>query len=258
MKDQTDGRELKSLDYRIGHYIKNSDLASPNIHISRYQSFCNVAQMLFDIRANPSYQTYTGEESKRVYDLLGLRSNQILEGDLKRTHKLVRETRSPGMLTDLSCAFRRKLATLPMYNPQNLGINDREKNPNWWDNAYRSESKGIGHEYSNDEFTLSLYQASSSLSEIMQNWQLGLNAIWFAPNLCNSYEKMREHYQQARKHWDQEGWHSLDTTVQSDFEEFFKGNRIAILENPTNVSLDFVREFAPEKFERFSKAALLI
>jgi len=253
MTEERQKKELRNFDYCIGDPIKNSTLLHEQNHPLRYQNFFQTAQMLFHLRANPGYLEYTGEELQRLSDLLGLEFGENMEED---------PIQIPGILTDLVCSFRKKLATLPNLDPKYLKGKSRKENPDWWDYVCKSEAEIDEPEKSyrsrdNDREAIKLYRASHFLHDIEQEWQLGLNVMFFAPHLCDTREKMRKYLLesfscggQQESNWTQE---EIDERIERNLKQMEEWG-VEPLGDLTNKALAFVKEYAPNRYERFSKA----
>lgn len=239
------------LDYIIGNPIKGSKLGSEWDHPLQHKNFSETAQMLWYFRKHPEYYEYANAETQRLLDLLGLDETQG-EDPRRRFNgergvscnwfrydygpRFVKENMriyipsldasiKPGILTDLIYTFGRKSLKLPQgaYEGHNRSIEDRNGN------------------------TSSLFVACAPLPYATEE------DVWlgfFAPNLCTE-EYMQKH---ARKCLGPDSsQEDVDKRVESDHGDI---ERLGItpLEDVANSALAFVKEFAPERYDRFSEA----
>jgi len=267
---QRKGAKLKSFDYEIGDPIKNSSTLHPQNHASRYQTFFEIAQMLFQFRNHPQYLEYPEAEPQKLFDLFGLRSVEDRHisalGHKIRNRGIddggIEALAKPGILTDLVYAFRNKAATLPPFNQETINLNYSKPTSRFRDFATESETEldDATTIYDTDEISVMLYIGAAYLPCVKEDWQLGFNIVFYNPSACDTQEKMQRHYGSLLLN---SGFSSdqsdvlaekIDQYVEKSNDIRKRYNFVTALENPTDKALKLVREFAPDRYKRFSKA----
>lgn len=239
-----------SLDYSIGDPIKNSNLLHEQSHPLQNQNFLETAQILWHFRKHPEYFGYDGVSQEKLFDLLGIESKGIKQLDnilsYRSNGEIFNDSSKPSLLTDLIFSFRKRARHLPQFDTEKL-----------IEEGYSQEDiSSIEERYKEavsvfDNKALSLYRASVYLPFIEEDWQLGFNVKVYAPSLCDTPEKMRDFYKKAFSSFG-EG-NEIEQRVKQDIRRMEKWG-MKQSENLDERSLDLIREYAPERYERFSEA----
>lgn len=266
-------KSIPAMMYMVADAIKNSQLLQEYNPDSQNQNFLQTAQMLWHFRKHGEYYQYAHARASRFFDILGMETpivpSQELEmlnvcqqrmanphvtfGDLRSMLSGWKEDDGnfiesqafvyvpsldtsvrPGILTDLTYAFRKKAATLPTIR-DNAGQEVHREN---WAASGNRNSRVVA-----------LLRAGIVLPYLEEN-NLGLNALFFAPALCTP-ENIRVYAEEVM------GKDRPEGEIESRFKRelnFMKKHSIAPLENVVESAQQLVQEFAPERYKRFNKA----
>ncbi len=235
-----EGRKRASLSYSLAHNLKNITtlFGGTCINDLEMMNLCQTGQMLWRFRKHPEYGGYIASKEERLYQLLGIeKSDSELEklielskeadplkgsGTFEMEAKGLISPKSHGIMTDLLYSFRKKSATIPLGRKEEDTLQ-----------PFLFPEQGQEHHFpksESDSRVHQLYHGAIYLPKFDKEEDLILDDWLFAPNP------------------------PVDKKAREDLLRDFDPNCFTTLTNPLQKALQFVRQYNPEAYERFSKA----
>lgn len=261
------------ISYYLLHATKHSEVLSEYNSSSQNKNFLETSQMLWSLRNNPSYYAYPDAQPSHFFTKnVGLRIPDIPSEELENMNDSMRKRASPytdfsdmrslisgwnvdeqkfneswafvyipspytdvtpGLLTDLVFAFRKKADKLPRLNDQGQEV-------------YLTDWRFTRKNNSN---SLTLLTQGILLPHLQAD-DLGTLVSYYQPTLCTP-ENMRKYVQNAIGH--DRPAEEIEQRVAREFN-ILKEYSISPLKDVIGSARQFIQDVVPERYERFNRA----